>query len=309
MFDSDLTSARAALRERLTPYGLWLGGPRLTEDAAELADLAAELDESPFGSLWLGGTPGADLPRVRELLGGSSSLLVGTSIVNIWMTAAAEVAGPAAGVRAEYGDRFVLGVGVGHQPAVEKTGRTYEKPYSKLVGYLDELDAATPVVPPAWLAVAALGPKTVALSGERTLGALPYLTTPSHTRDARSILGADPLLVVEQGVVLESDPAQAREVARAALAYYFALPNYTNSWRRLGFTDDDVTAPGSDRLIDAVVAWGTPEAVAARLREHLDAGADQVAVQPLGVAREVQHDDWRRLAPALGAAASGSRPR
>jgi probable F420-dependent oxidoreductase len=299
MFDSDLTSARAALRERLTPYGLWIGGPRLTSDAAELADLAAEIDESPFGALWLGGSPGADLPRVRELLGGASSLLVATSIVNIWVTAPAAVAGPAAAVRAEFGDRFVLGVGAGHRAAVERdTGQAYEKPYSKLVAYLDELDETSPAVPPSWRAVAALGPRTVALAGERTLGALPYLTAPSHSAEARSILGAEPVLVVEQGVVLESDPAVAREVAREALTYYFDLPNYTNSWLRQGFTQEDIAAPGTDRLIDAIVAWGSPEVVAGRLREHLDAGADQVAVQPLG-AGKVSHDVWRRLAPAL----------
>jgi probable F420-dependent oxidoreductase len=295
MFDSDLTSARAALRSKLTPYGLWFPGPALPSDAAGLGELAAELDASPYGAVWLGGSPRADLPRVRELLGGSSRLVVGTSILNIWLTAAADAAPGVAEVRGTYGDRFVLGVGAGHQASTERlTDQRYEKPYSKLAAYLDELDAATPAVPASWRAVAALGPRTVALAGERTLGALPYLTTPEHTREARQILGADPVLVVEQGVVLEENPARAREIAREALAYYVALPNYTNAWRRLGFTEEDVA--GSDRLIDAVVAWGSPAAVAARLREHLDGGADQVAVQPLGASK---HDEWRALAGAL----------
>jgi probable F420-dependent oxidoreductase len=300
MADSDLTTARETLRSALTPYGLWFRGPGLTEDAAELADLAAELDGTPYGAVWLGGSPGAELPRVRELLAGSRRLVVGTSILNIWFTPAQEVAPGAAEVRASYGSRFVLGVGAGHRAAVERaTDQTYERPYSRLAAYLDELDAASPQVPASWRAAAALGPKTVQLAGERSLGALPYLVTPEHTHDAREILGPGPLLVAEHGVVLEEDPSRAREVARAALEYYFALPNYTNSWRRLGFTEDDVAAPGSDRLIDAIVAWGSPETVAARLGEHLAAGADQVAVQPLAPGGGIPHDVWRRLAEAL----------
>jgi probable F420-dependent oxidoreductase len=301
MFESDLTSAQEALRATLTPYGLWLSGPKLPADSAELADLAAELDTTPYGGLWLGGSPGADLPRVRELLAGSRRLVVGTSILNVWLTGAQEVAPAAAEVHAAYGARFVLGIGAGHRAAVERlTGQTYEKPFSKVASFLDELDAATPPVPASRRAVAALGPKTVRLSGERSLGALPYLVTPEHTRDAREILGAAPILVPEQGVVLEADASRAREIARAALANYFDLPNYTNSWRRLGFTEDDVAAPGSDRLIDAIVAWGSPDTVAARLAEHLEAGADQVAVQPLA-AEGIPHDMWRRLAEALPA--------
>jgi probable F420-dependent oxidoreductase len=299
VIESDLTSARAAVRSALPPYGLWLSGPKLPAGAAELADLAAELDASPYGAVWLGGSPGADLPRVRELLGGSERLVVGTSILNIWLTPAQDVAPTADEVRRRFGHRFVLGVGAGHRASTERlTDQKYERPYSRLAAYLDELDAASPPVPAAGRAVAALGPRAVALAGERTLGALPYLTTPEHTAEARAGLGTDPLLVPEQGVVLEADPARAREVARASLANYFQLPNYTRSWLRLGFTEDDVAPPGSDRLIDAIVAWGEPDAVAARLAEHLAAGADQVAVQPLA-AEGIPHDMWRRLAAAL----------
>jgi probable F420-dependent oxidoreductase len=300
MADSDLTTARSALRASLTPYGLWVRGPRLPSGGAELADLAAELDESPFGTMWLGGSPGADLPHVRELLGGSRRLVVGTSILNVWLTPAPDVAPAVAEVAGEFGGRFVLGVGAGHRSIVESVSdQTYERPYSRVAAYLEELDAATPPVPASRRAVAALGPRTVALAGERSLGALPFLTTPAHTRDARAILGAEPLLVVEQGVVLESDPETARSVARTALEYYFALPNYVNSWRRLGFSEADVAAPGSDRLIDALVAWGDVDDVAARLAAHLEAGADQVAAQPLSPGSP--EGEWRRLAAALPA--------
>ena len=298
MTDTDLTSARDALRASLTPYGLWVRGPRLPSGAAELADLAAELDESPYGAMWLGGSPGADLPAVRELLGGSRRLVVGTSILNVWLTPAQDVAPAAAEVADGFAGRFVLGVGAGHRSIVESVSdQTYERPYSRVAAYLGELDDATPPVPASRRAVAALGPRTVALARDRSLGALPFLTTPSHTREARGILGAGPLLVAEQGVVLESDPERARSLARRALEYYFSLPNYLNSWRRLGFSDEDVAAPGSDRLIDAVVAWGTADEVAARLAAHLEAGADQVAVQPLSPGSPV--DEWRVLAPAL----------
>jgi probable F420-dependent oxidoreductase len=301
MFDSDLTMARDALRLALTPYGLWVPGPGLPADATELADLAAELDTTPFGGLWLGGSPAADLPRVRELMAGSRRLVVGTSVLNVWLNDAPAVAAAAREVRAEHGRRFVLGVGAGHRAIVERVSdQRYEKPYSKVVSFLDELDAASPAAPAAWRAVAALGPRTLQLAGERSLGAVPLLTTPDHTRQARELFGAGPLLVPEQGVLLESHPSRAREQAREALAYYFSLPNYTNAWRRLGFGEDDVAAPGSDRMIDALVAWGSPEAVAARLREHLDAGADQVAVQPLAPrGAPVPHDTWRRLAQVL----------
>jgi probable F420-dependent oxidoreductase len=170
-----------------------------------------------------------------------------------------------------------------------------------MVAYLDELDAATPPVPTERRVLAALGPRMLRLAAERASGAHPYLVTPEHTRRARAILGPGPLLAPEQKVVLETDPGRAREISRATLTRYLQLPNYTNNLRRLGFTDEALSGAGSDALVDALVAWGTPEDIEARVREHHDAGADHVAVQVLTNpdAAGLPHEQWRLLAPVL----------
>lgn len=265
--------------------GVWTS----SRDAGWLREPGApkELEELGFGTLWLGSSP-ADLTFPERLLAASSGLVVATGIVNVW-DAPAEVL--AAAYRRVASDRLLVGIGAGHRLAV---GDAYVKPYEKLVGYLDGLDAGG--VPVAARALAALGPRVLRLAADRTAGAHPYLVTPDHTAQARETLGAGPLLVPEQKVVLSTDPAAARRLGRERLGPYLRLENYANNWRRLGFTDDDLAGGGSDRLVDAMVAWGDDEAIRARVAAHLAAGADQVALQVLDADKP---GTLRRLAPAL----------
>lgn len=239
---------------------------------------AQELEKLGFSALWLGGSPPGDLQHSESLIAATDRLIVGTSIVNIWKDAAGAVAESAGRINARYPGRFVLGLGIGHAPSV---GPAYRRPLRKLGEYLDELDAASAPVPVEGRAIAALGPRALELARDRSLGTLPYWTTPAHTRTAREILGPDRLLAPEQKVVLEEDPSRARAAGREALGHYLGLPNYVNNWRRLGFDDADLENGGSDRIIDALVAWGSPERIRSRVQEHLDAGADHVALQLL----------------------------
>jgi probable F420-dependent oxidoreductase len=198
----------------------------------------------------------------------------------------------------------VLGLGVSHQPMVDFVkGHQYDKPLTKMRGYLEGMDAAVYVAPrPAdpKRVLAALGPKMLALAAEKANGAHPYFVPVEHTSIAREALGQGPLLCPEQAVVLSTDPGVARAAARAHMATYLTLPNYTNNLRRLGWGDEDLDDGGSDRLVDAIVAWGDEDAIAARVREHLDRGADHVAVQVLDPdPAALPMDQWRALAPAL----------
>jgi probable F420-dependent oxidoreductase len=179
-------------------------------------------------------------------------------------------------IESAYPGRFLLGIGVGHPEHTDE----YRKPFDALVDYLDELDGAS--LPTSRRVLAALGPKVLALSAERAAGAHPYLTTPEHTAHARELIGNTVFLAPEHKVVLTENANEAREIGRRTVDFYFDLSNYVNNWRRLGFSDSDVRKPGSDKLIDAVVAHGTAEQIAARLREHLESGADHVAIQVLG---------------------------
>lgn len=257
-------------------------------------ELAVELDRLGYGTLWLGSSPGGDLAVVEELLDATSSLVLGTSIVNIWQDPAEPIAAAWHRITERYPERFVLGIGVGHPEATQR----YATPYQALVAYLDDLDAAK--VPPTERAVAALGPRVLRLAADRSLGALPYLTTPEHTRLAREIMGPAALLAPEQKVVVDADPQRARAVGRPAVAQpYLHLSNYLNNLRRLGFTDADVADGGSDRLVDALVVHGDPATVAGRLTEHLDAGADHVAIQLLTAPGGDPLDGYRRLAEVL----------
>ncbi len=202
--------------------------------------------------------------------------------------------------------RFVLGLGVSHQPMVEGLrGQSYLSPADgdarvpRRDGHRRSTSPPSPPEPPRRV-LAALGPKMLALAAERADGAHPYNVPPEHTAQAREILGPDKLLAPEQAVVLETDPAEARRIGRGHLAIYLDLPNYTNNLRRFGITDDDIADGGSDRLVDMVVAWGDADAIRARVQAHLDAGADHVAVQVLTAERgTLPLDEWRELAPAL----------
>ncbi|AKK29144.1 LLM class F420-dependent oxidoreductase [Mycobacterium sp. EPa45] len=236
---------------------------------------AAEIEALGYGAVWVGGSPPAELDWVEPILANTSRLKVATGIVNIWTAAAGPVAESFHRIEAAYPGRFILGIGVGHPEAHQE----YQKPIDALRDYLDKLDEYG--VAKNRRVVAALGPQVLKLSAARSAGAHPYLTTPEHTAEARRLIGPEAFLAPEHKVVLTTDAGHAREVGRKALEIYLNLQNYLNSWKRLGFTDEDVAKPGSDRLVDAVVAYGTPEAIAARLTQHLEAGADHVPVQVL----------------------------
>jgi probable F420-dependent oxidoreductase len=281
-------------------YGVWLGFPALPKDPDDLRKLAAGVEELGFTALWLGGSWGADLSIPAELLAGSSRLVVATSIANIWRDPAEQVAASHTELADRYGDRFVLGVGAGHASQVQLHKDLYRQPLTALGRFLDGLDAAQPPVPVHRRALAALGPKALAVAAERSAGALPYFTTPEHTRQAREILGAGSFLAPEQKLVLAPEPDRARGLAREALAYYLGLPNYLNSWRRLGFEEADFEAGGSDRLIDALFGRGSPESAFERVAEHLAAGADHVCIQPVPDQGSSPLGDLRVIARTLG---------
>jgi probable F420-dependent oxidoreductase len=233
---------------------------------------AQQIERLGYGTIWVAGSPPAELSFAEPLLDSTSTLKVATGIVNIWTAAAKPVAESFHRINTAYPGRFVLGVGVGHPEAQAQ----YRKPYEALVSYLDELDEYG--VPANQRVLAALGPRVLRLSAERTAGAHPANTTPEHTAQARAIIGPNALLAPVHNVVLTTDPGEARAIGRTALDRYFSLKNYVSNWKRLGFTDADVTRPGSDKLIDAVVAHGTPDDIAKRLGEHLSAGANHVAI-------------------------------
>lgn len=236
---------------------------------------ATEIEALGYGAVWVGGSPPAALSWVEPILQATTTLCVATGIVNIWSAPAQRVAESFHRIEAAYPGRFLLGIGVGHAEMISE----YRKPYNALVEYLDRLDDYG--VPANRRVVAALGPRVLGLSARRSAGAHPYLTTPEHTARARELIGPSAFLAPEHKVVLTTDSARARTVGRQALDMYFNLANYRNNWKRLGLTDDEVSRPGSDRLVDAVVAYGTPDAIAARLNEHLLAGADHVPIQVL----------------------------
>jgi len=261
-------------------------------------DLARSVEGLGFGALWLGGSPGGDLAVVDEFLGATTSLIVATGIVNVWQSDPHEVATSFARIEAAYPGRFLLGVGAGHREATQQ----YAKPYERLARYVDVLIADG--VPGRSMVLAALGPRMLRLAAERTAGAHPYLVPTSYTGQARQILGPEPLLAVEHKAVTETDPAAAREIGRARVRRpYLGLVNYTSNLRRLGWTDADLADPGSDALIDALVAHGDPVRVAAQLTEHLTAGADHVCVQLLTESGADPLDGYRQLAGGLGLSA------
>jgi probable F420-dependent oxidoreductase len=267
-------------------------------DADDAGDAAAELDQLGYPALWLGAV--ADLRLPARLLAATERLVLATSIINVWAVPAAELAADAHRLAGAHPGRFLLGLGASHAPVVEALGGAYARPLAKLSEYLDALDAAPEPVPADGRVLAALGPKALALAGRRSTGAHPYLVTPEHTHSARAVLGPGPLLAPAQKVVLETDPVTARALGRDGIAYYLRLPNYTRNLRALGFTEDDLAGGGSDRLVDALVAWGTPDQIAKRVGEHHDAGADHVAVQVLAAdAGRPPREQWRTLAALL----------
>jgi probable F420-dependent oxidoreductase len=246
---------------------------------SQFAELSAQqlrdIETLGYGAIWAGGSPPAELEWVEPILDATENLALATAIVNIWTADAGPIAESFHRIEQTHPGRFLLGIGVGHPEAHQE----YRKPYDALTDYLDKLDEYG--VPSDRRVLAALGPQVLKLSARRSAGAHPYLTTPEHTAGARELIGPDAFLAPEHKVVLTTDPEKARAAGRRALDIYLNLANYVNNWKRLGFGDEDVAKPGSDRLVDAVVAYGTPEEIAARLHEHLEAGADHVPVQVL----------------------------
>ena len=288
-----------ALNDAVGRYGIWSGALRSEDPAlrAEIPEAAAELEELGFGAVWLGGSSGVE--HAEPLIGATSRLTVATGILSIWQYEAPDAAARFLELDSTHPGRFLLGIGAGHA----KLAAQYRRPYSAMVGYLDGLEAAG--VPAGRIVLAALGPKMLELSRDRAGGAHPYLVTPEHTAQARELLGPGPLLAPELKVVLDSDPGTARATARGYLAMYLTLPNYTNNFLRLGFTEDDFTDGGSDRLVDAVCAWGDDDSIRHRIEAFHAAGADHVALQIVapgsapGAPEALPRAEWRRLAGLL----------
>lgn len=291
-------------RPDLGPVGLWTFQFDLAP-ADRVRDLVPEVEAMGWGCVWVPEAVTRD-PMVNAalLLSSSTTLKVGTGIASIWARDAMTMAASLHALSEAWPGRFVLGLGVSHQPMVEAVhGHDYTRPYSTMKDYLARMEAAIYLAPKAeatHVVLAALGPRMLELAGSAADGAHPYFVPVEHTSIAREHLGPDALLAPEQAVVLSTDAETARSVARQHMATYLGLPNYANNLKRLGWADEDLADGGSDRLVDAIVAWGDEDAVLARVREHHERGADHVALQVLpldGVS--VPMDEWRRLATAL----------
>jgi probable F420-dependent oxidoreductase len=270
---------------QINKLGVWAGTDHLS--ASNAADFARRIEAWGYGALWIPEALGREVFSASAwLLANTDSLIVASGIANIYARDPLASAAAQKGLNEQSGGRFLLGLGVSHVPLVEIRKHAYGKPLATMRAYLRGMAEAdyrgiAPPAPPKTV-LAALGPKMLELSAELADGAHPYNVPPEHTRQARRILGAGKLLCVEQAAILETNAADARAIARRFLAFYFGLPNYVDNWRRLGFTDPDFAGGGSDRLIDAIIAWGDEKAIRARIQEHWQAGADHVCVQAVG---------------------------
>ena len=282
---------------QLGRFGVWsgelrFGGPELG------VSLARELEGDGWSAAWMpGGVDNKILDDIDGLLSATQTITFCTGILNLWKFESGDVGAWWRCQSADRQSRVMIGVGVSHAPNI---GEAYKRPLETMRNYIERvLDEG---VPREHLCIAALGPKMLELAAELTAGAHPYLGTPEHTAAARRSLGPDALLAPEQGVILETDPAKVREIGRQAIANYLRLPNYLNSWRRLGFSDDDFSG-GSDRLIDAIFAWGDVRAIRDRLQAHLEAGANHVCIQAVTgrMLSDVQRarSVWRELSAEL----------
>jgi probable F420-dependent oxidoreductase len=293
-----------ALRERIGRVGVWLGPIGLAPTAEERAAIA-RIEQLGYGAVWFGEAPmnREALSHAGLLLAASERVVVATGIANIWARDAIAAINGANTLNEAHAGRFLLGLGVSHAPAVQMRGHDYARPLSEMRAYLDAIERQTyggpPPADPSAIVLAALRPKMLELARDRTAGAHPYFVPPAHTARARSVLGEEPLLAPEQVVVLEPDPDRARAIGRRHMAVYLQLPNYVDNLRTLGYDDADFADGGSDRLVDAIVAWGDEQAIAARVREHLDAGADHVAIQAYADDAGASLAQLERLAPVL----------
>jgi probable F420-dependent oxidoreductase len=284
--------------------GIWAFLDMLPARDAQAA--AKEIEDLGFGALWIPEALGREaFTSAGMLLAGTTRLVVATGIANVWARDAMAMAAAQRTLCEAYPDRFLLGMGVSHQPLVGGVrGHDYRKPLSYMRAYLDAMDrapfmAAQPPAPPQRV-LAALHPKMLELARERSWGSHPYFVTPEHTARARKALGKDRLLAPEQAVLLETDAATARTIARQYMAIYLGLPNYRRNLLTLGFTESDLDQGGSDRLVDAIVAWGDVDTIRARVRAHHQAGADHVCLQALTAdMASVPREQWRALAKGL----------
>jgi probable F420-dependent oxidoreductase len=298
--------AKSAMPAVMGRVGLWTFALD-AQPMAKAQEVVAELDQLGFGAVWVPEAVGREpFASVALLLSATKRMVIATGIASLHMRSAIAMNAGWRTLSEAFPERFLLGVGVSHQPMVDGVlrGNYGDKPYSTMVAYLDAMDngvflGAQPTVPPQRV-LAALGPRMLRLSAERGLGAHPYFVPVEHTAVARETLGPDAFLAPEQTVVFETDPAEARAIARGFMKTYLALPNYTNNLRRLGWGDDDLLHGGSDAMVDAIVAWGSLEQIAARLRAHLEAGADHVCVQVVaGERTTLPMAEWRELATVL----------
>jgi probable F420-dependent oxidoreductase len=275
---------------KVGPFGVWTSSRAIGE--AELGEGARVAEACGYDVFWLGGSP--RLPMLRALLDATETLVVATGIVNIWAYEPAALAAEYAELDADFPDRVLVGIGVGHPEATSD----YTRPLSAMRAFLDGLDSADTPLPHDRRCLAALAPRMVELSRERALGACPYFVPVAHTTATRAALGSGPLLAPEVAVVVDQDRDSARVTAREYARLYLGLRNYTTNLLRHEFDESDVAAGGSDRLLDSVVPQGSPEAIAAVLQAHLDAGADHVAVQTLGEPG-IPARSWGAVAQAL----------
>jgi len=284
---------------QLSGTGIWSGQLRYGEPGP-IAEAAAELDDLGFDAIWIPDVGGDVLGAVETLLDATQRSVVATGILNIWMHEPAEVAARRASWSNDRKHRFLLGLGVSHAPLIDQgqPGR-YTKPFAKMVRYLDDLDAAEVPFPVESRVLAALRPRMLGLARDRSAGIHPYFVPPEHVARARDLLGADRFIAVELAVVVDHEPSSARATARRHTAIYVGLPNYTNNLREFGYGDDDFAEQGSDRLVDAIVAWGDIDAIVARVQAMRDAGADHVCVQVIRPDNDMPLAEWRELASSL----------
>jgi probable F420-dependent oxidoreductase len=281
--------------DRLRGVGIWASELRYAEPGL-VAEAGGELEELGYSAIWLpGGRDNALFGRLDSLLLGTTRATVATGVLNLWLHPAAEVGAWRRGLAVADRERVMLGLGVSHAPTI---GEAYTRPLDATAAYLDRMDAEG--IPASHRCIGALGPRMLDLARDRSAGAHPYLVTPDHTAAARERLGPGALLAPEQGVILDTDPAEARRMAREQLATYARLPNYRNSWKRQGFTDDDIEGL-SPRLVDALFAWGAPDRIAERIEAHRKAGADHVCLQvvfgaPVHQDFAAVRSAWRELA-------------
>ncbi|HYY81518.1 MAG TPA: TIGR03620 family F420-dependent LLM class oxidoreductase [Actinomycetes bacterium] len=300
--EGQAATAGRALAERLGRVGLWTRQLDL-RPTGQVREAVAELEELGWGSLWFWEVFGREaLTSAALLLAATRRMVVASGIANVWARDPVAMAAAQRTLTEAYPGRFVLGVGVSHGPIVDARGHRYQRPLAKMRAYLEAMDTAPWQGPPLQdqppRVLAALGPRMLQLAAERAAGALLYNTPPEATATARSVLGPGPLLAVEQAVLLETDPAAARRICREFIAFYLGLPNYTRAWERAGLGPEERAEGGSDRLVDAMVAWGGPEQVMERVRAHLDAGADHVCLQVLDPdPNGLPTASWRALAP------------